>query len=57
MTLLYILAAVFAVVALMVILGERYGKPMAPEQQSKYSKIIAIACFVLIVSAIVKQFV
>ena len=32
MTLLIILACVFGVVALMVILGERFGKPMSDEQ-------------------------
>lgn len=55
MTLLIILLVVFGCVALMVILGERFGKPMEPEQQSKYSKIVAILCGVLIVAGIVKQ--
>jgi len=54
MTLLIILACVFIVVGLMVILGERYGKPMAEEEQSRYAKITRILVFVLIIGAIIK---
>ena len=55
MTLLIILAAVFAVVALMVILGERFAKPMTEEQQGKFSKIAPILVFILIIAAIVRE--
>ena len=55
MTLIVILLAVFACVALMVVLGERFGKPMEEGQQSKYSKIIAILCGVLIIAALVRE--
>lgn len=54
MTLLIILALVLGGVALMVILGERFGKPMEEGQQAKYSKIIMIAVFVLILTALIK---
>lgn len=54
MTLLIILLAVFTCVALMVVLGERFGSPMSNEQQSKYSKVIWILVFVLLISAIIK---
>ncbi|MBO9489227.1 hypothetical protein J7384_02510 [Endozoicomonas sp. G2_1] len=54
MTLLIILAAVFGGVALMVILGERFGKPLDGEQQSKYSKIIMVLVFIMLISAIIK---
>ena len=54
MTLLIILAVVFVVVALMVILGERFGKPMTEEQQSKYGKTIGILVFILLIAAIIK---
>ena len=57
MTLLMILGAVFIAVALMVIIGERFGKPMEEEQQGKYSKIIWILVFVLLVAAIIKELV
>ena len=57
MTLLIILLAVFAGIALMVILGERFGKPMEQEQQSTLSKIAAIACFVLILSLVIRAFI
>lgn len=55
MTLLIILASVFAVVALMVVLGERFGKPMSNEQQTKFSKISWVLVFVILLAAIVKE--
>ena len=54
MTLLIILAVLFAGIALMVILGERFGKPMEVEQQQKYAKITRILVFVLLITAILK---
>jgi len=55
MTLIIILLVIFAVVALMVILGERYAKPMEPEQQAKLSKIAMFACFLLIIGVIIRE--
>jgi len=55
MTLLIILLAVFGCVALMVYFGERFGKPMDNEQQAKYSKILPILIFILLISAIVRE--
>ncbi|MEI6895678.1 MAG: hypothetical protein V5789_13855 [Colwellia sp.] len=55
MTLIIILACVFFAVFLMVILGERFGKPMTDDQQSKYSKILPILVFILIMAAIIKM--
>jgi len=55
MTLLIILAAVFGVVALMVILGERFGKPMSDGQQAKFSKTTRILVFVILLAAIVRE--
>ncbi len=55
MTLLIILLCVFGAVALMVILGEKYGKPMEVEQQQKYSKILWIVVFIAIVGAIIRE--
>jgi hypothetical protein len=57
MTLIIILLAVFAGIALMVIIGERFAKPMTNEEESKYSKIIPILVFVLIVGSLIKMFV
>ena len=57
MTLLIILVVVFGAVALMVLLGERFGKPMTEEQQSKYSKATRILVFVLLIAAIIKALV
>ncbi|GLX84999.1 hypothetical protein tloyanaT_12510 [Thalassotalea loyana] len=54
MTLLIILACVFGGVALMVLLGEKYGKPMDEQQQGKYSKIIMILVFVLLIAAMIR---
>lgn len=55
MTLLIILACVFGVVALMVIVGERFGKPMSEEQQAKFSKTTWILVFVILLAAVVKE--
>ena len=55
MTLLIILASVFGAVALMVVLGERFGKPMSDEQQAKFSKTTWILVFVILLAAIVRE--
>jgi hypothetical protein len=57
MTLLIILLCVFACVGLMVVLGERFGKPMAVEEQQKYSKFTWILVFVIIIAAIIREMV
>lgn len=54
MTLLIILASVFGVVALMVVLGERFGQPMSDKQQANFSKITWILVFMILLAAIVK---
>jgi threonine/homoserine/homoserine lactone efflux protein len=55
MTLLIILGLVFLAVILMVVLGERFGKPMEQQEQVKYSKWTRILVFSLIIIAIVKM--
>jgi amino acid permease len=55
MTLLIILACVFGVVALMVVLGERFGKPMSNEQQAKFSKISWILVFLVLAGSIIRE--
>ncbi|MGB1262518.1 MAG: hypothetical protein ACPG52_06380 [Cognaticolwellia sp.] len=55
MALLIILTCVFAAVALMVILGQRFGKPMEVEEQQKYSKILWVMVFIAIVGAIIRE--
>jgi len=55
MTLIIILACVFAAVALMVLLGERFAKPMSAEQQEKFSKTTWILVFVILLAALVKE--
>jgi len=57
MTLLIILLCVFAAVAAMVVLGERFGKPMETEQQQKYSKILWVVVFIAIFAAIIREMV
>lgn len=54
MALLIILLVVFAGIALMVILGQRFGKPMEEKEQKKYAKILPILVFVLLVAALIK---
>ncbi len=55
MTLLIILACVFGAVVIMLVLGERYGKPMSSEQQTKFSKISWVLVFVILLAAIVRE--
>ena len=55
MTLMIILACVFGAVALMVILGERFGKPMSDKQQAKFSKTTWILVFFILLAAIVRE--
>ena len=55
MTLMMILLAVFAGIALMVILGERFGKPMDDAEQARYSKIIPILVFILLFGSLIKM--
>ncbi len=55
MTLLYILAAVFAGVGIMVLLTERFGKPMAEEEQRKYGKIVPILIFIMLIGVIIRE--
>ena len=54
MALLIILLCVFAAVALMVVLGQRFAKPMEVEQQQKYSKILMVVVFIAIIGAIIR---
>ena len=55
MVLLIILFFIFSAVALMVVLGQRFGKPMEAEQQQKYAKILWVVVFIAIIAAIVRQ--
>lgn len=57
MTLLIILLCVFGGVGLMVVLGQRFGKPIEVEQQQKYSKVLWILIFVLLFAAIIRELV
>lgn len=55
MTLLIILGLVFGAVALMVIFGEKYAKPIDVEQQVKYAKIIRILVFIALFGALLRM--
>lgn len=55
MTLFIILVCVFTVVALMVILGERFGKPMSEAQQAKFSKISWVLVLVILLASLIKE--
>lgn len=54
MTLLVILAFVFSGVALMVFFGEKHGKPMTTQTQSRYAKWSWILVFSLLFIALIK---
>jgi hypothetical protein len=49
-----ILLLLFAALALVVTLTERYAKPIAPEQQSKLSGIIIILIFVMLAARLIQ---
>ncbi|MFT5579399.1 MAG: hypothetical protein ACI9WS_002158 [Paraglaciecola psychrophila] len=49
-----ILLVLFAVLALVVKVTERYAKPIAPEQQSKLSRIIIILIFVMLTARLIQ---
>jgi len=55
MTVIWILIALFAVLTLMVLLVERYGKPMSEKKQAKYSKILPILVFAMLFITLIKQ--
>ncbi|WP_448213900.1 hypothetical protein [Colwellia sp. MEBiC06753] len=57
MTLLVILAFVFIGVALMVIFGEKFGKPLEVGEQRKYSKILMLLVFASLFIALIKNLV
>ncbi|WP_199610852.1 hypothetical protein [Flocculibacter collagenilyticus] len=54
MNALILLGLIFGGVALMVILTQRFGKPLEAEEQAKYSKIFYILVFVLLIAALIK---
>ena len=54
MNLLMILLVLFASLYVVVKLAERYGKPMDPEQQAKFSKIAIILMGIMLVAGILK---
>lgn len=55
MNVLIILAVIISAVAIMVVLVERFGKPVDEQQQGKYSKILPILVFIMLIVALVKE--
>lgn len=55
-TLLALLLFIFAGVALMVLMGERFAKPMAPDQQAKLSRWLMILVGLTLVLSAAKHF-
>jgi len=56
MAALIIVACVFVGMAIIVTLTEKFGKPLEPGEQQKYSKIIVTLVGVLLVVAALKHF-
>lgn len=54
MTLLIILGTLFITLILMVTLVERFAKPNDEKQHAKYSKILPILVFVMLITALIK---
>jgi hypothetical protein len=57
MNVLIILAVLFSALALVVILLERFAKPINEAQQAKYSKILPILVFVMLIIALINMIV
>ncbi|WP_157822468.1 hypothetical protein [Psychromonas sp. Urea-02u-13] len=57
MNVLIILAVLFSALALVVILLERFAKPVSEAQQAKYSKILPILVFVMLIIALINMLV
>ena len=55
-TLLLLLLCIFAGVALMVVFGERFAKPLAAEQQSRLSRWLMLLVGVTLVLSALKHF-
>ncbi|WP_166738838.1 hypothetical protein [Psychromonas algarum] len=55
MSMLIILGTLFLALVLMVVLVERFAKPTDEKQQAKYSKILPILVFVMLIAALIKQ--
>jgi len=55
MNVLIILVVLFTAIALMVTLVERFAKPVDEQQQAKYSKIIPILVFIMLLTALIKM--
>jgi len=49
-----ILLMLFAVLAVVVKVTERYAKPIAPEQQGTLSRIIIVLVFVMLVARLIQ---
>lgn len=57
MTILIILGSLLLALILMVVLGERFAKPIDEQQQAKYNKVIPILVFVMLIVALIKALV
>lgn len=55
MNLITILMLLFATLIVIVMVTEKYGKPMSHSKQAKWSKIIMILVFALILIRILKE--
>lgn len=55
MNLILILVVLFAALAVVVKITEKKGKPLDPEMQQRYSKIIMILVFLTLIGAMFKQ--
>lgn len=56
MTLLWILLGIVAGVALMVVIGERFGRPVGSARQLQLSKWIVILIVVALVARIIQHY-
>lgn len=57
MNLLILLGGLFLAIAVMVVLVERFAKPVEQQQLAKYSKIVPILVFIMILAMLIREFV
>ena len=54
--LLFILICLFAALWLVIVVAERYAKPLEKEQQAKLSRILVILIFLLLLGRVLEHY-
>jgi len=57
MNMFILLGGLFLAIAVMVVLVERFAKPVDEQQLAKYSKIVPILVFIMLFAMLIREFV